>query len=343
MRYEPSIDRARLIEAVREAYGIPAQELTFVPLGFVAACYVVHEAGEDKHFLKLWPELRLGEAAAARQYASLALTRALHDRDLSVRVPYPIPNRNGAWWADLSGAPFAVFPLLPEEAPPYPLPLALREELARTAATIHRATPVLADILPPRETFAVPDEAGLARCLAAVERIGSAERPGLRSLRRLVLPRQPEILAQHARLRRLQDTVRRLDGRFVLCHTDLIGGNLLVDDHGRLSVLDWDDATVAPPEHDLWAAFGEDFGRVLHAYRQAGGAHPLHLEHFAFYLLRRYLGDMTARLERLLETDAGEEEDDELLRGMEAYGFVLWAALDDTLDEIAAALRESGS
>lgn len=340
MRYEPAIDRARLGERVRAAYGLPAGDLAFVPLGFEGACYILHCADGEQFFLKVWPDLRVGEAPALRRYAGLTLARALYDRRVLVRVPYPLPTRDGALWADLAGVPFAVSPLLPGQMPPYPLPLALHHGLARTIARLHRATPTLADVLPPRETFAIPSQAGLARCLAVVEQMGSEVRPGLRALRRLVLPRQPDILAQHARLQRLQTVVRSLDSPLVLCHADLTGNNLLVDSRGRLTVLDWDWPVVAPPEHDLWAVLGDGFGRVLEAYRRAGGVRTLHLEHFAFYLLRRYLGDMLARLERLLAADvaAQEEDDDELLRGMEAYGFAQWSALDAALADIRAAL-----
>ena len=34
MQHEPSIDRARLIETVRTVYGLPVEELAFVPVGF---------------------------------------------------------------------------------------------------------------------------------------------------------------------------------------------------------------------------------------------------------------------------------------------------------------------
>ncbi len=338
MRYEPAIDRTRLVETVRDAYEIPVQDLSFVPVGFVAACYVVHCTGGKRYFLKLWPELHVGDPAAVRQYGSLTLTRALYDRGLYTRVPYPIPTGGGALWADLVGTHFAIFPLLPGQMLPTRTPDALLEEFGRTIAAIHRATPELADVLPSRERFAVPDNDGLARCLAVVERIGSSERPGLRSLRRLLLPRRADILAQHARLRQLATIAQRLHCPMALCHTDLGGANMLVDDLGRLSVLDWDEATVAPPEFDLWSGVGPGFDRVLGAYRQAGGAQQLHIDHFAFYLLRRFLGDMVARLERILETDAAEQEDEELLRGMEAYGFARWAALDETLADIAAVL-----
>ncbi|HEY7295277.1 MAG TPA: phosphotransferase [Dehalococcoidia bacterium] len=341
MRYEPSINRKRLIAAVRAEYQIPAERLEFVPVGFDAACYVMRCANDERYFLKLWPGLRLGQAAANRLYASLKLARTLYDRGLLRRVPYPIPAQTGSLWANLADAPFAVFPLLPGMAAPRRMPAPLRDEFARTIAAIHCATPALADELPPRETFAIPNEAGLSRCLGVVERIGSERRPGLRALRRLVLPRTDEIRVQHVRLRRLQEVVRRSGGPFVLCHSDLTYNNMLVDDEDRLNVLDWDAAALAPPEFDLWSLLPHGFAQALATYREAGGVQSLQLERFAFCMLRRYLGDMLARLERLLDasaTEATEQEDEELLRGMEAYGFALWATLDSTLAEIAAAL-----
>jgi hypothetical protein len=126
------------------------------------------------------------------------------------------------------------------------------------------------------------------------------------------------------------------------CHTDLGGENALVDEEGRLSVLDWDDAIVAPPEFDLWSLPGDGFDRGLTVYREADGAQPLHLDCFAFYLFRRYLGDMVARLERIQDAedaDSAAPADDDLLRGIEAYGFARWAALGGTLAQTAAALK----
>jgi hypothetical protein len=146
-------------------------------------------------------------------------------------------------------------------------------------------------------------------------------------------------LAQLTRLHNLQPVVRRLPGPFVLCHADMGGDNLLVDDHEQLGVLDWDDARVAPPEHDLQEARGEGFERFLQVYKAAGGAQPLHLDHFAFSLRRRHLGDMVARLLQMLEHDASAEQDAHALDGIEAWGFAQWRMLDETLNTIAGALQ----
>jgi aminoglycoside phosphotransferase (APT) family kinase protein len=162
-----------------------------------------------------------------------------------------------------------------------------------------------------------------------------------------VLKYREDILAQLERLHHLQATVRRLNGPFVLCHTDLHGGNVLVGDDGQLCLLDWDDAKLAPPEHDLWAGLGADdraagFEAFLNAYRRAGGAAPLYLDHFAFYLLRRHVEDMAVCLGRLLAREADEREDAGLLRGMEDWGVAQWSRLVNTLAIVAAALRRDG-
>jgi aminoglycoside phosphotransferase (APT) family kinase protein len=340
MKVEPAIDREQLGATIRRAYGIAVEELTFVPVGYASACYTARAAGGARYFLKLWPDTHAGRSSAARRDASLALTRALHDRRLDPRVPCPIPTRSGALSSSFGGQPFAVFPFLAGAVlPDWPdLPVGLRDELARSVAALHRATPSLADVLPPRESFELPFDADLRRALDTIARLGPGERPGRLALRERVLPRRDEILDQLARLHLLQSKVRRLAGPVVLCHTDLGGDNNLVDDHGRIVFLDWDTATLAPPEFDLWSVVGDGFDRFLDVYREAGGAYPLHLDHFAFALLRRYVEDLTARLLRILDEETTEDEDRELLAGLETWGFSRWAALDRTLEVIAEVL-----
>jgi aminoglycoside phosphotransferase (APT) family kinase protein len=183
--------------------------------------------------------------------------------------------------------------------------------------------------------------------LEAARQIGPDARPGLRAAREWVVGRDDDIRGRLERLHELRRTVRRLPGPLVLCHTDLHGGNVLVDDEGHLCLLDWDDAKMAPPEHDLWSGLGApgedrpgaDFGGFLDAYRRAGGAAPLHLEHFAFYLLRRHVEDMAVGLRRLLDWDADEREEAAELRLMETSR-VQWSRLDDTLAIVADALQQ---
>jgi len=268
----------------------------------------------------------------------LRLARALHERNVYPRVAFPLRSCAGALSVAYAGGEFALFPFIDGAALPAVWPAALQEEWARTLAVIHLSTAALADVLPERERFALGFAAELQRGLDRLASLGPGARPGQRRARDLVLSRQREIEAQVARLRRLQRTVRRLDGPFVLCHTDMGSENLLVDAAGGLYVLDWDEATVAPPEHDLHEARWIGLERILRTYREAGGAAPLHSDHFAFYILRRALSDMTVRVTRILTINATDEEDDDAIFGIEEWGFRQWAALDETLAGIAEAL-----
>jgi|SRR5690242_12362146 len=343
MKFEPVLDRGRLIATVRDAYGLPITEMRFVPAGEVAICYVLSCGDNARHFLKLWSDTDAGRRSAARRDVYLPLTRALYDRGLLQRLSYPLLARDGALWADFDGLPLAVFPFLP--GTPLPLdvvewPDALVVALARDVATLHRATAALHDLLPPRETFAIPFEDELVRALAEVERIGPRDRPGLRALRRLLEPRRDEIAGLLARLHHLQAVVRELQESFVVCHTDLGGHNTLVDAGAHLYLLDWDDVILAPPEHDVQTAAGGAFARFVWGYRENGGAWPLRIEHFAFYLLRRHLGDATMRV---LRENTSDEQDEDALYGIEAYGIAMWAALDATLGEMREALEQGDS
>src|SRR4051794_31860822 len=270
MRFEPPVDHARLVEAVRAAYDLAADNLSFIPVGFAAVCYALECADGTRRFLKLWPDTRTDPDAVVQRDTMLRLPQALHERQVGLRVPYPLATRAGSLWAAVPEGSFAIFPWLPGTIP-HDWTAPLQDEWARTLATIHRATPLVADVLPPRETFAMSFEADLQRGLHELDRIGPGDRPGLRALRDLMLPRRAEVLEQIARLRALQQVVRRLDSPFVLCHTDFGGDNVLLDDAGHLAVLDWDEASLAPPEYDLFEAGWLDVDLVLRAYVAAGG------------------------------------------------------------------------
>jgi hypothetical protein len=346
MKFEPAIDRASLLEHVQTAYGLAVEEITFVPVGYVAVCYALRCPGDEGYFLKLWPDTATGRWSSARQAIILPLVRAIYDRGVYRRVAYPLVTRDNTLWATFHGDRFAALPFLPgEHAPLSAWPQAFADEYARVLAAIHRGTALLEDVLPPRETFALSFEPDLLASLPDIAAIGPQARPGLQALRNLMAARRDDVLAQLERLRSLQARVRALPGPAVLCHTDLAGDNILVDEDGRLSLLDWDGAVVATPEYDLKEAVGEDFGRCIAVYLAAGGAQPLEADRFAFYLLRRYLEDFSARVVNILHhnTTHEEDEDEDDLEGMEVWGVVRWNQLDATLVTIATALQDIAS
>jgi len=344
MRFEPDIDRGRLIEAVRTAYGVSARSIEFLPLGF-GACYDL-TATDRRYFLKVWPYARLGTPLAEAQLASLALSDAIGIHVPALGVPRPRPTLGGALHADLDGVPLALFDYLEGDAGTR-WSLDTHAAIGRAFAALHGATALLAPLVSRRESFDVPWEADLRSTLARLATLAGAgpeARPGLLSARAWVHAHGADVDAQLARLHALTSRARALGGPFVLCHTDLHANNVLVDLEGGMHLLDWDDAKLAPPEHDLWASLWEPNGEsgglraCTEAYRDAGGVAPLHLEHFACYLLRRYLEDAAVCLRALASPDADPRDDDHWLEGLRGWGATRWSRLDATLEVVATAL-----
>jgi aminoglycoside phosphotransferase (APT) family kinase protein len=345
MRFEPTIDLARLKGVIARAYGMRVVELNFVPASSNAACYKLTTGANENYFLKLWLQMRIDSPDAAKQHTSLRTVRALHDLGLGLRLPYPILTLESDLWAELSGAPFALAPFLHGAKPTEPWPSAVGQKLGRAIATLHGATATLTEVQPQQERLDIGFEPALRSNLALATGLGMDSRPSLLELRDWLLARQDNIRLQMKRLHDFQFAAQQIQGPFVLCHTDLHHNNLLVDEAGTLAILDWDDVKLAPPEHDLWSGLGKDyrgevFSECMQAYREASGASPLFLEHFAFYLLRRYLEDLNVCVSGLLRPSADGREDGVLLYGV-GECFSRWLRLDETLTAIAATLRQT--
>lgn len=49
----------------------------------------------------------------------------------------------------------------------------------------------------------------------------------------------------------LSQKIQKQSPEFVLCHSDIHGGNVLIDGNGAIYIVDWDDPIMAPKERDL--------------------------------------------------------------------------------------------
>lgn len=317
------MDRASLLDSVRELYGLAFEGLRFVPVGWVSAAYELR-VGDERYFLKLWPGGRDAPGAVAR----LPLVLRLHE--LGFQVPYPVATADGLLSASVAAGTVALFPFLPGVTPAgWPRwPVAVLDEVGRTIAALHAATPELSVALP-RGRFVVPVADELRLHLS--DRAVKADRGA--------------VMDQLERLERLQSAVRRLQPQYVVSHADLVGDNILVDDDGRVSVLDWDGACLAPPELDLAMLLHGEQPTDDQAFRRALAVYPrevpLSEDLFAFFLLRRYLEDYTARVVRLHQDELDPAEAADARDGLRRWGSAQWVHLDRTLGLVRSALLEN--
>jgi hypothetical protein len=116
---------------------------------------------------------------------------------------------------------------------------------------------------------------------------------------------------------------------------------------GRLSALDWDTALLGPPERDLSLLLHGEQPVDDHALRRVLAIYPadvpLELDLFAFFLLRRYVEDYSARATRLQEAGLSAANADEARDGMVTWGSAQWSRLDQTLALVRDALADRGA
>ena len=247
-------------ECLEHDYGLVVGAFRPHPGGFESECWVA----DEEWFVKVW--------RSRRRPARLDL---LHDLcAVGLPVPSPVRTVSGELHATWQGRPYAVFPYVHGHAQ--------RDDEWRQAAQALRSVHELHAVDLPRTTMDEPDISRLREHLS---------HPWLRG-------RSHEVAASLSRLDATTKRARAKAVRHVLCHRDFGGDNLLLAHGHVVAILDWEQAVMAPREHDLWIAAevadGESF---LTEY----GARDLDLDHVEYSLLSRALRDMAARV--LTDTD----------------------------------------
>jgi spectinomycin phosphotransferase len=336
----PPVTIRALVAAIRDAYGIVPSRVRFLPLGHDARAWVyrVEELGGGTWLAKLRdgiPEL-----------AAVRVPRHLHEGGLK-EVVAAITTRSGEPWAAIGAATLVLTPFV-EGASAVARPLDDEQWRAygRFLGALHavRLPPALARSVP-RETFRPYNATGV-RALVAERPLPprGPQRAGLAAVWRDQAVRITRLLDRAEVLG--HDLARRRPPH-VVCHADIHRANILVDDAGRLRVIDWDGVVLAPRERDLMfvidgiiagppvtpreeALFREGYGPLdadavaLAYYRHAWAIQDI--GEFAEQVLRR---GPVARAERdhALELLAGQFDPDGQVPAAEAG----WEAVAATL------------
>lgn len=266
-----------------DAFGLVVHELRRHPVGYESECWVA----DDRWFVKVW---RHGPP-----HNQLDLLDELASSGLP--VPVALRTRDGLPTAISHDRTYAVFPYVvgrhagTEDA----------AEVGRALRRVHATTGVTV-------AHASMDEP----CIEAVR--ARLDHPWLRS-------RRDEVARQVDRLEELAAAARASERPVVLAHNDFGGFNLLLGDDGHtVAMLDWDWASWAPAEHDLWLLVDTPRAAELLA---AYGPADLDRTHLEYAMQARAVRDLAARVE------------DEVDRpGVDTWGFERWRRIPDVLAAI---------
>jgi spectinomycin phosphotransferase len=337
------MDDKTLVEIIDREYGLQVERLTYLKQAWAAHCYAVDCAGGERYFLKYYEHEHHARICALDVEFYLSLSYQLHAKQLLPTVACPVQTRGGRFAVPLNGHLLILFHWIEGQTVGFDrLPDGILAELATLVGILHNSTPHIDWPSPPREGFGIPFEDKLLGGLDALEDITSADTFGKQGLRRLILPRRDEILGLLDRLKELQAQarVRAQDDEMVYCHTDLHGGNLMLDESGALYVVDWEGAWLAPPEHDLFFFAGDERFWDLFLPRYERAFRPVRLDStiFGFYFYRRNLEDLAEWFVRILYENNGEERDRQDLQWLVEDCIEGWPYLEKTIAQIEARL-----
>lgn len=121
------------------------------------------------------------------------------------------------------------------------------------------------------------------------------------------------------RSERLSKTLESQTFHFVLCHSDIHAGNLLLEKEDIFYLIDWDDPIMAPKERDLMF-IGGGVGNVWNRpheealFYEGYGKTELNEDLLAYYRHNRILEDIAEYADELLFKDNSAEDKAEMYR-----------------------------
>ena len=314
MLEKPELPDDSIIHCLREAFGIPIHQIDFLPLGADSdsAVYRAVTADGVPYFVKL----RSGNF----DENAVTVPRLLGDRGLRSIIP-PLSARTGRLWAEMNPFRVILYPYV-EGQNGYRVRLTDSQwaELGSTLRQVHAVIvpPALAGTIR-REGFSPRWRQSLRAHLERVEREAYGD-PAAAELAAFLKLKRGVILELVERAERHAAALRARPPAFVLCHSDVHAGNVLIDGNDNLYIVDWDQPIFAPKERDLMVPGGAQ-GFIGHMpeeeevlFFRGYGPVEIDLVALAYYRFERILEDIALYCDDLLLSDAGGADRFQALR-----------------------------
>ena len=242
---------------------------------------------------------------------SVRLPHFLHEQGVAAVIP-PLLAATGRLWAELPPFKTILYPfVLGQNGYEARLNPAQWSAFATALRQIH-ALRLPAELSMPlrREQFAADERETVRRCLQPGA-ISPAQDEVARAVRELLKAQAAIVTDLVERAERLAGLLRAEPPPFVLCHSDLHAGNLLLSDTGQLFLVDWDELLLAPKERDLMyvggalLASGQTPAQEEALFYPDYGATTIHAAARAYYRYERIVADIAAYCRELLLSEAG--------------------------------------
>ena len=245
MLIKPDLKDEEIVSCLRTAYRLDVVTISFLPLGadLNTAVYRITTHNGPDYFLKL----RRGDF----NNAAVSVPKYLADLGFKQVIP-PLMTKTGQLWTNLSSFKAILYPYV-EGNNSIEEPLSDQQwiEFGATMKKIHSAD------IPPAITGSLQRETFSSKWRQIVklflERIKNEifEEPVAAKMALFLKSKSGAILELVRHTDQLAHLLQSQSLEYILCHADIHGWNLLIDEKGALYVIDWDTLLFAPKECDL--------------------------------------------------------------------------------------------
>ncbi|MCB9420499.1 MAG: phosphotransferase [Ardenticatenaceae bacterium] len=305
MLEKPDFPNAKIAACVRDVYGLPVAQVDFLPLGADGntAVYRV-TSNQTNYFLKL--------RGGIFDETSVTLPQSLNAQGIS-QIIAPLATKSGQFWTNLEAYTVILYPFV-EGRNGYEVNLSEHHwrELGAALKRVHTA------VIPPsitshirRENYSAQWRESVKSSLALAAANEFAD-PVAAQAAELLRARQAEILELVGRTEKLAQVLPAQSPEFIVCHSDLHAGNILVDEgHDTFYIVDWDEPILALKERDLMAAGAGLMGgwrspqEEEALFYEGYGTTAVNQAALAYYRYERIIQDIAIYCEELLLSDEG--------------------------------------
>ncbi|MFY0758925.1 phosphotransferase [Metabacillus dongyingensis] len=307
------IDENILILHLNKEYGIQISNIEFIPMGDSAYSYRVNCVNGDLYYLKLFDHKNDRQREGVERLNNyLPLIWKLHHNGLYKNISYPIKKQSGDFKSTFNDITLVLFNFIKGKtlAAAYPFSKGILKEVAKEMANIHRITNFLDTTHILKETYDIPFESNLLKCITVLESSLTSDTQIKQILREQVLSKKEQIIFLLNLVCELRGLVIKDNKDKVLCHGDIWGGNL-IRHKTNLFFIDWESTIIAPPEFDLFGFLGEGFDVFLSSYKKnMGQTVTLNIDLFRYYSYCHHLRNLTNWLMNILYRNTEETQNE---------------------------------
>lgn len=302
-----------IIHCLNANYGISAAVLTLLPIGadMNASVYKVETKSSQSYFVKL--------KRGHRYDRSVAILALLQASGIQQIIP-PIKSTNGKLTQHISGSTLTVYPFIHgQNGFCYSLTDEQWTILGKVLRQVHEfdVPPSVKDLIR-KETYSDKWRKVVRSLYAHVDGNLNGDEVAL-NLQSFMREHKTVIHHLVDRAEALSQKIQEQSPEFVLCHSDIHGGNVLIDESGSIFIVDWDDPIMAPKERDLMFIGGGvanvwNNPREEKFFYKGYGKTEINRAILAYYRHERIVEDIAEYGQALLLTTSGDETRPEMYK-----------------------------